>query len=257
MDCAAYRDCLSLLMFLSEYPLYAFGAAGAKRSGAEDLPLWRKRLMILCNSPARRDGEQAEADFLKHLLDPGETWIIAYAFTLTGMINDLIAAHKAGIPLHIYLDHSQSIEKVEQPLVQQLVSAGVEVTIGTSPAGSQYICHTKGMVSDPAANGGALWCWEGSTNFSLSAWKQVNTALVFASQQWRDEFVAQFQGLVNFAWTNEKSMQLMSSPPPDAGKAPAGTRARYGLSPVPKTSGAAATGGKSVGNSKLKSGKRR
>ena len=118
---------------------------------------------------ASADGAQAKADFLNHLLDPGETWIIAYAFTLTDMINDLIAAHNAGLPLHLYLDHSQAIEAVEKPLVQQLVSAGVEVTIGTSPAGSQYICHTKGMVSDPAANGGSLWCWEGSTNFSLSA----------------------------------------------------------------------------------------
>jgi hypothetical protein len=53
MDCAAYRDCLSLLMFLSEYLLYAFGAAGAKRSGAEDLPLWWKRPMILCNNFAQ------------------------------------------------------------------------------------------------------------------------------------------------------------------------------------------------------------
>ncbi len=200
------------------------------------------------------DGAQAQADFLKHLLDPGETWIIAYAFTLTGMINDLLAAHKAGIPLHIYLDHSQEVGKVEKPLVQQLVSAGVEVTIGTSPAGSQYICHTKGMVSDPAANGGALWCWEGSTNFSLSAWKQVNTALVFASQQWRNEFVAQFQGLVEYAWTNEKSMQLMSSPPPDAGKAPAASRARYGLKP---TQSGAATPSKPTPNSKTKGGKRR
>ena len=179
-----------------------------------------------------QDGAQAKADFLKHLLDPGETWITAYAFTLTDMINDLIAAHKAGIPLHIYLDHSQEVGKVEKPLVQQLVSAGVEVTIGTSPAGSQYICHTKGMVSDPAANGGSLWCWEGSTNFSLSAWSQVNTALVFASQQWRDEFVAQFEALVEYAWTNERSMQVMSAPPPDVGKAPAATRARYGLRPA-------------------------
>ncbi len=36
MDCAAYRDCLSLLMFLSEYLLYAFGAVGAKRHGAAE-----------------------------------------------------------------------------------------------------------------------------------------------------------------------------------------------------------------------------
>jgi PLD-like domain len=190
-----------------------------------------------------QDGAQAEADFLKHLLDPGETWITAYAFTLSGMIQDLIAAHKAGIPLHLYLDHSQAVEAVEKPLVQQLVSAGVEVTIGTSPAGSKFICHTKGMVSDPAANGGSLWCWEGSTNFSLSAWQQVNTALVFASQQWRDEFVAQFEALVDFAWANERSMQMMSSPPPDLGKAPAASRARYGLKPSPDPGAVAGHGG--------------
>lgn len=178
------------------------------------------------------DGAQAKADFLKHLLDPGETWIIAYAFTLTDMINDLVAAQKQGIPLHIYLDHSQEVGKVEKPLVQQLVSAGVEVTIGTSPAGSQYICHTKGMVSDPAANGGALWCWEGSTNFSLSAWKQVNTALVFSSQEWRDQFVAQFEALRNFAWANERNLQLMASPPPDKGAAPVAARRRNGLAPA-------------------------
>ncbi|MGB7349067.1 MAG: phospholipase D-like domain-containing protein [Candidatus Acidiferrales bacterium] len=180
-----------------------------------------------------QDGATAKANFLQHLLDPGETWIIAYAFTLTDMISDLIAAHKAGLPLHLYLDHSQEVGKVEKPLVQQLVGAGIEVTIGTSPAGSQYICHTKGMASDPAANGGALWCWEGSTNFSLSAWSQVNTALVFASQQWRDEFVAQFEALVDFAWANERSMQVMSAPPPDLGKAPAASRVRYGLTPTP------------------------
>lgn len=203
------------------------------------------------------DGAQAKADFLKHLTNPGETWITAYAFTLVDMINDLLAAHKAGVPLHIYLDHSQEVGKVEKPLVQQLVTAGVEVTIGTSPAGSRFICHTKGMVSDAVKSGGALWCWEGSTNFSLSAWQQVNTALVFSSQQWRDEFVAQFEALVEYAWTNERSMQLMSAPPPDVGKAPAAARARYGLKPAQKSGGNVATSGKSTGNSKGKSGKHR
>ena len=190
-----------------------------------------------------QDGTQAEADFLKHLMDPGETWITAYAFTLSGMIQDLLAAHKQRTPLHLYLDHSQAVGTVEKPLVQQLVTAGVEVTIGTSPAGSKFICHTKGMVSDPAKNGGSLWCWEGSTNFSLSAWQQVNTALVFASQQWRNEFVAQFEALVDFAWANERSMQLMSSPPPDLGKAPAASRARYGLKPSPDPGAVAGHGG--------------
>lgn len=177
------------------------------------------------------DGTVAQQAFLKNLLDPGETWIIAYAFTLPDMINDLIAAHKKGTPLHLYLDYSQYKDKTETPLVQQLVQAGIEVTVGTSPSGSQYICHTKGIVSD-AAPGGSLWCWEGSTNFSLSAWKQVNTALVFSSQQWRDQFVAQFEALRDFAWANERNLQIMSAPPPDTGAAPAAARKRYGLAPA-------------------------
>lgn len=177
------------------------------------------------------DGTVAQQAFLKNLTDPGETWIIAYAFTLPDMISDLIAAHKKGVPLHLYLDYSQYQDKTETPLVQQLVQAGVEVTVGTSPAGSEYICHTKGIVSD-AAPGGALWCWEGSTNFSLSAWKQVNTALVFSSQAWRDQFVAQFEALRDFAWANEKNLQIMSAPPPDTGAAPAAARKRYHLAPA-------------------------
>jgi hypothetical protein len=177
------------------------------------------------------DGTVAQQAFLKNLLDPGETWIIAYAFTLPDMIKELVAAHQKGTPLHLYLDYSQYSDKTEKPLVQQLVQAGVEVTVGTSPAGSEYICHTKGIVSD-AAPGGALWCWEGSTNFSLSAWKQVNTALVFSSLPWRDQFVAQFEALRNFAWANERNLQIMSSPPPDTGAAPAAARKRYGLAPA-------------------------
>lgn len=186
------------------------------------------------------DGPAARQDFLKNLLDPGETWIIAYAFTLPDMIKELLAAYKARIPLHLYLDYSQYTDKTEKPFVQQLVQAGIEVTVGTSPAGSQYICHTKGIVSD-AAPGGALWCWEGSTNFSLSAWKQVNTALVFSSQAWRDQFVAQFEGLRDYAWANERNLQLMPSPPPDTGAAPPAARKRYGLAPA--ETGAVAGGG--------------
>lgn len=190
------------------------------------------------------DGTVAQQAFLKNLLDPGETWIIAYAFTLSDMINELIAAHKKGTPLHLYLDYSQYKDKTETPLVQQLVQAGVEVTVGTSPAGSQYICHTKGIVSD-AAPGGTLWCWEGSTNFSLSAWKRVNTALVFSSQAWRDQFVAQFEALRDFAWANERNLQIMSAPPADKGAAPVAARKRYGLAPA-QPGAVAGHGGRAV-----------
>ena len=186
------------------------------------------------------DGPAAQQEFLNNLLDPGETWIIACAFTLPDKIKELLAAHEAKVPLHLYLHYSQYNGKTEKPLVQQLVQAGTEVTVGTSPAGSPYICHTKGIVSD-AAPGGALWCWEGSTNFSLSAWKQVNTAIVFSSQAWRDQFVAQFEGLRDFAWADERSLQLMSSPPPDTGAAPVAARRRNGLAPAEP--GAVAGGG--------------
>jgi hypothetical protein len=191
-----------------------------------------------------QDGDAAKAEFLKQLLDPGETWIIAYAFTLPDMIHELLDAHSKGLPLHIYLDHSQAVGKVEHPLLQQLVDAGIEVTIGTSPIGSKFICHTKGIVSDPTPDGrGTLWCWEGSTNFSLSAWQQVNTAIVFASQQWRDEFVAQFEALRDFAWANERDMQLMSQPPADLGKAPSQSRQRNGLKGTPDHGAVAGRGG--------------
>jgi hypothetical protein len=189
------------------------------------------------------DGPASRAVFLQHLLNPGETWITAYAFTLPGMIQDLLQAHKQHIPLHLYLDYSQSVGKVEHPLVQQLVTAGLEVTIGTSPAGSRFICHTKGIVSDPGTKSGSVWCWEGSTNFSVDAWQQVNTALVFASEPWRNEFVAQFEALRDFAWANERNLQLMKAPPPDLGAAPAASRARYGLKPKPDPNAKAGHGG--------------
>ncbi|HXZ02968.1 MAG TPA: phospholipase D-like domain-containing protein [Stellaceae bacterium] len=161
------------------------------------------------------DGESAEQEFLANLKDPGETWIIAYSFTLVPMIDDLIEAHENHVPLHLYLDHSQSAGKAAKPVIQKLVDAGIEVTIGTSPEGSRYICHTKGMVSDKTPDGkGNLFCWEGSVNFSQSAWHQVNTAMTFSSPKWRDEFVAQFEALRQFAWTHEADMQLMSAPPP-------------------------------------------
>ncbi len=102
------------------------------------------------------------------------------------MIDDLISAHQNGVPLHIFLDHSQSITSIQQPLVQRLVDAGIEVTIGTSPVGTEYISHTKGAVS----NDNPVWCLEGSTNFTQSAWEEVNTVMIFSSQDWYNNFVA-------------------------------------------------------------------
>jgi len=156
------------------------------------------------------DGDAARAKFLEHLKDPHEMWIIAYSFTLAPMIDEIIANAAGGDPIHIYLDYSQSKGKFEMPQVQRLIDAGVEVTIGTSPAGTSYITHTKGFVCDDTP---LPFCWEGSVNFSASGWMQVNTAMIFNNQTWRDQFVQQFDALRDYAWTNERSYQLLKTPP--------------------------------------------
>ncbi|KZM73606.1 phospholipase D-like domain-containing protein [Nocardia terpenica] len=156
------------------------------------------------------DHDAAQRRFLELIGGPGETWLIAYSFTLPGAVDQLLAAHRRGVALHLYLDHSQSTGKTERELLQRLVDAGVEITIGTSTSGSRYICHTKGLVTDDSPG---PQCWEGSVNFSTTGWLQVNTAVQFVSQQWRDHFVAQFNTLVHYAWTEERKLQLMAHPP--------------------------------------------
>jgi hypothetical protein len=90
------------------------------------------------------DGTAAKQLFLKHLKDPHEMWITAYAFTLVPMIDEIIANSKSGDPIHIYLDWSQSKGRTEATQIKRLIAGGVEVTIGTSPAGTSYITYTKG-----------------------------------------------------------------------------------------------------------------
>jgi hypothetical protein len=155
------------------------------------------------------DGPAARAVFLGHLEDPHEMWIIAYSFTLVPMIDEIIANNQIGDPYHIYVDLSQSRGRTERPQLQRLVDAGVELTIGTSPAGSAYITHTKGI----CCNDSPPWCWEGSVNFSAGGWLQVNTAMFFHSTAWREAFVEQFNTLRDYAWTNLRQYQLLKEPP--------------------------------------------
>jgi hypothetical protein len=156
------------------------------------------------------DGDEAQAEFLTALRSPFPTYLVAYGFTLDAMISELLAAHAAGIPVHIYLDHTQAGGTKEKPEVQRLVDAGMDVTIGTSPTGSGFICHTKGMVvlDQP----GSPYCWEGSCNFSASGWKQVNSVNTFRSPEWANHFMQQFSLLKSFAWTHERKFQLLAEP---------------------------------------------
>ncbi len=46
--------------------------------------------------PLPMDGPAAEKEFLLHLAESGEMFIIAYAFTMPQMIDQLLANHEAG-----------------------------------------------------------------------------------------------------------------------------------------------------------------
>jgi hypothetical protein len=70
----------------------------------------------------------------------------------------------------------------------------------------------------------------------LSGWSQVNTALFFHSQPYRDAFVNQFNHLRYFAWTQERDKQLMKTPPKGALTPPADVA----LPPAGKEEGAGA-----------------
>jgi len=155
------------------------------------------------------DGQEAQDAILAHMDDPSEIYITAYSFTFAPIVDKILQHFEKGDPVHLYLDFSQSQGAAEKTEVQKLVDAGVEVTIGTSPKGSKYICHTKGFTcldKSPA-------CWEGSVNFSNTGFLQVNTAMLFQSKEWSDQFVSQFKELRKFAWTSERNKQLMPKPP--------------------------------------------
>src|SRR5436853_1540339 len=131
------------------------------------------------------DGMVAEAEFLKHLNDGGELYMIAFGFTLVPMVDALIQRKDR---LHIYVDNSQAGGVMAKPQIQRLVNAGVEVTLGTSTAGSRYICHSKCLVCRHPD--GSSWCGEGSVTFSESGWHQVNTVMVFYSKAWAAAVIA-------------------------------------------------------------------
>ena len=163
------------------------------------------------------DGQIAEAEFLKLLNNPAETWIGAFGFTLQPMFDEILKADAAGVKIHILLDHSQSGGTAEHYKVQDLVNRmkNGDVTITTAGLNSgkpSQIWHFKGMVVDQQ-DGTPPDCWEGRTNFSESAWFQGNSARVFASQDWADKFTAQQQAHTAWARANEPQYQLKVGDP--------------------------------------------
>lgn len=174
------------------------------------------------------DREEGERTLLAKLASPGETWISAFNLSYPPVVDALLAAHARGTPLHIFVDHSQSViaklprelsrvglhhfaeRRLQHTVVGTLAQAGIEVTVGTSDQGTAYIAHTKGVV---VAEGDTYWCWTGSLNFSASGWRQVNDVAVFRSAIFGQRFVARFCRLRAYAWQHERRWQVMAQPP--------------------------------------------
>lgn len=156
------------------------------------------------------DAPQARADFLRLIHAPGESWLLTHSFTLGELADEILVAQGRGVRFHLYLDDSRW-SGFGDTGAARLAEQGVEVTVGTSTRKGQYVCHTKGMVTDLAE--GPV-CWVGPIDFSPIGWPQVNSTLRFGSAEWRDHFVDQFVTLRQFAWDEERHLQVMAEPPP-------------------------------------------
>lgn len=158
------------------------------------------------------DGDVARQKFLDLLANPGEVWMSAYSFTLQPMFDELLKADARGVKIHLLLDHSQEAGRAEASTVKALAEnlKHGDVTITTAGINSHapaQIWHWKGFVVKRAASS-QYDCWEGSTNFSLSAWFQGNSARTFSSGEWAQKFIQQFEAHKQWALANEPQYQI-------------------------------------------------
>ena len=157
------------------------------------------------------DGTTAEQKFLALLANPGEVWMSAYSVTLQPMFGELLKADARGVKIHLLLDHSQEAGRAEAAQVKDLATRlkHGDVTITTAGINSRApsaIWHWKGFVVKRA--GGQYDCWEGSTNFSQTAWLQGNSARTFPSATWAEKFIQQFEAHRQWARAHEPQYQI-------------------------------------------------
>ena len=159
------------------------------------------------------DEDIGRQKFLNLLKNPGETWILAYSFTLQPLFKEILMADAAGIKIHLLLDRSQSAGHSEAPQLKKLAKSFKHGDITVTTAGihstkSSDIWHTKSMVVNPVQKGHQKSCWEGSVNFSQSGWDQGNTAFLFESDAWGDKMVELFNEHKTWALKNEPQYQI-------------------------------------------------
>ena len=158
------------------------------------------------------DRAAAQQKFLELLANPGEVWMSAYGFTLQPMFDELVTADTRGVKIRLLLDHSQKCGHTEasrvKTLVAQLKHGDVTITTaGINSRAPSQIWHWKGFVVKRTASN-HYDCWEGSTNFSRSAWLQGNSARTFSSAEWAQKFIQQFLAHLQWARANEPQYQV-------------------------------------------------
>lgn len=158
------------------------------------------------------DGDVAQQRFLELLKQPRQVYLSGFGFTLQPMFDELANADNAGATIDLLLDHSQSNGRAEKPKINALAKSFEKngrstitiTTAGVNSAKPDQIWHWKGFVA-LGQDAEDYDCWEGSTNFSLSAWFQGNSCRVFQSPEWTNLFIKQF--LTHKAWARQNQPQ--------------------------------------------------
>lgn len=127
-----------------------------------------------------------------------------YGFHLPPLRDQFLANHKSGLPQLILLDLSQERGTAEHPDVVELITAGLDVTIGTSPL--HQILHSKYLLAQSEQVVGT-----GSYNFSVSAAKQDNTFQIFTGLDVWQHFRAHFENARQWCISNEPQDQIKNA----------------------------------------------
>ena len=162
------------------------------------------------------DGEQASQDFIGLFTstEAGDTFYVsAYDFTYRPMYDAIKQADSNGVVFHLLLDESCAQEGEEKSqllsLVQSFQASGSGSTITITTAGlnspePKVIWHWKALVRVSDST-----CWEGSTNFTSTAWDEGNSCRKFTSSIWAEAFVNQFKAHEAWARQNLPNVQVM------------------------------------------------
>lgn len=162
------------------------------------------------------DGKQAALDFIALFTSAkiGDIFYVsAYDFTYQPMYDAIKQADANGVVFHLLLDESCTRADGEKTQLKDLAAAfkasdnGSTITITTAGLNSpqpQVIWHWKALVRISDST-----CWEGSTNFTSTAWDEGNSCRKFQSKDWASAFISQWNAHEAWARQNEPRYQVM------------------------------------------------